>query len=157
MKVYPITVDYSMTFEEMLAAGKYDKTYQVGEDDVGCLAPKFDIKGQGVVSLQAVLVNIRHATTYCHIPRLLHSRGLERAKLEHLLAFGAAYPELQRKYCIEANGSNLTPFVGWLFTCPILKGNKDERIFDVRGIDIIDTPGCGGSPSYGNRILAIMK
>src|SRR5438477_11004884 len=77
MNVYPFTIDYGQTLDEMIAAGGYDSV------DDGITVEHFPITGAGQVTVQLVLVH----------PGVFESQsgaqGLQPAKLEHLLAYGA--------------------------------------------------------------------
>jgi hypothetical protein len=98
-----ISIDYSMSLEAMIAAGNYDWK----NDNIA--AEKFPVEGTGIGQFE---------TKIFHFDRYLSSddavaaikdedreRPWEPAKIEHLLAFGAAHPDEQRKYPIIGLGS----------------------------------------------------
>ncbi len=98
--MFPISVDYSQSLADMIKAGKYDWTNSEMTEK------KFPLKGDGVVERTLML---------CHFDRMMTSEqvieanqvgGVEPATIEDLLAFGAMYPEAQRKYPIIALGSS---------------------------------------------------
>jgi hypothetical protein len=96
-----ITVDHSLTLEQMIAAGNYDwvnseitaECFPVKEGGTEELIPEIVHFGRDTPSSEAVVVE-------------LDKRGLRPGDHAELLAFGAAYPDEQRKYPIVALGSS---------------------------------------------------
>ncbi|MDB5265339.1 MAG: hypothetical protein JWM39_52 [Parcubacteria group bacterium] len=100
---FRLTVDYGQTLEQMIAAGNYDWK----NDDL--TAKRFPIKGDGIVEFEVCLF---------HFDRMIESKDAIKAieaadstnpwapaKTEHLLSFGIAFPEEQRKYPVIGLGS----------------------------------------------------
>jgi hypothetical protein len=100
---FRIVVDYAMTFEQMVAAGQYDWK----NDDI--IAKQFPVTGEGRLECEARLFNFEHPTSSEDAEKAIRLTApageWEPGKLEHLLAFGAKYPEEQRKIPIVCLGS----------------------------------------------------
>lgn len=95
-----ITVDYGLSFVEMIAAGGYDwKNGDITEE-------RFPVKGIGKVERDVELVHYGYDISSEDAVKDLAKRGLRPATIEELLAFGTKYPDLQRKFPIVALGSS---------------------------------------------------
>lgn len=94
-----ITVDYSLSLEQMIALGQYDSK----NDDI--TAERFPVKGEGKKEVVVELVKYEENMSSDEVLADLDSKGLRPATHEELLAFGTAFPELQRKFPIVALGS----------------------------------------------------
>ncbi|MDO8676302.1 MAG: hypothetical protein Q7K16_01475 [Candidatus Azambacteria bacterium] len=98
--LYPVSVNYGLSLEEMIAAGKYDWR----NDDI--TAKHFPMKGEGVVDIDIQLVHFdRVMDSSDEVIRELDKMGLRPIKIEELLAFGAKCPEIQRQFPVVALGS----------------------------------------------------
>ena len=99
----PFTVDYGMTFDQMIAACRCDC---VNSD---LTKARFPIKGDGKVEFESKLLGFDKSISSDEVVVIIRSadkaRPWEPAQTEHLLAFGAVYPDEQRKYLIAALGS----------------------------------------------------
>ena len=95
------TVDYSQSLEQMIAAGHYDRV----NDDI--TAKRFPIKGEGVVEFEARYFhrNISSEDVVKEIESADTKNPWMPAKIEHVLAHGATYPEEQSKFPIVGLGS----------------------------------------------------
>jgi hypothetical protein len=98
-----ITIDYGKSLEVMIAAGKYD---WVNPN----ITPKnFPITATGIVQFEPKIFHFdRHISSEDAVEAIkADDRGnpWEPAKIEHLLAYGATYPEDQRQYPIVGLGS----------------------------------------------------
>ena len=119
-----LPVDYNMSLDQMIAAGKYDWK----NSDLN--AKNFPITGEGIQEFELELVHPN-----CNISSENATKEMEKdsdpenpwfaAKTEHLLAFGAAFPELQRKFPIVALGS-VAEIPGGL-RVPCLHGDDSQR------------------------------
>lgn len=89
---FPITVNYAYSLEEMIVAGMYN------HESPNITAKNFPIEGKGTADVEIVLV---------HALREINALGLKPAKIEHCLAFGAKYPDVQCKFPIAFLGSSL--------------------------------------------------
>lgn len=96
---YLVILDYAHTLTDMIHAGHYDRM----NDDI--TAEHFPITGDGVVEAKMELVHFNRPMNSEDVLKEFAETGLEPAKIEHLLAFGAKHPELQRQFPIIALGS----------------------------------------------------
>ncbi|MCC6448308.1 MAG: hypothetical protein IT215_06450 [Chitinophagaceae bacterium] len=95
-----VTVDYGMTLDEMIRAGKYAYANDNIDDR------RFPVKGKGKVEVECKLFQFTNRNVSSEeAMRVIKEAGWEVAKAEHLLAFGVKYPEEQLKYPIIALGS----------------------------------------------------
>ena len=97
--VYRVMVDYGRKLKAMIEAGQYDWT----NSDI--TEKHFPIEGSGTVEVDIELVHYGRDMSTNAVLKDLDSRGLRPAKIEELLALGAAKPELQREFPIIALGS----------------------------------------------------
>lgn len=96
---YPVEIDYTDTFEQRLAAGRYDwKNSDITEKH-------FPVKGEGKVKLDLELAHYAKSMSTEAVLAAIDAQGYRPATIEELLAFGAKYPELQREFPIIALGS----------------------------------------------------
>ena len=116
--IVTITVNYGETLEQMIIAGHYDWK----NDDL--TAKRFPIKGGGIVEYEAMLIDPTRNTSSEDAVDLIKRTDSKNqwmpAKMEHLLAFGAKYPDAQRKNPIvalgsvgEVDGSRHVPCLSW--------------------------------------------
>ena len=96
---YPVTVNYGLSLEEMIAAGRYN--WKNGD----ITAEHFPMNGDGTKEVVTELIHFNNYTESDKALRELDRRGFRPATIEELLAFGAKYPELQRQFPIVALGS----------------------------------------------------
>jgi hypothetical protein len=98
-----LTIDYTKSLEQMIAAGNYDWK----NDDL--TASRFPIVGEGMAEYEFRYVHPNRSISSEGAINLIKKEDSENpwipAQTEHLLSFGAAYPEEQRKYPIVALGS----------------------------------------------------
>lgn len=100
-----ITVDFGLSLAAMIAAGKYDRV------NLEITAERFPVVGSGVVVYETKLFYINSIVSSDEVDGLI--RRVDPAcpwgpsRHEHTLAFGAAYPELQRKHPIIGLGSSV--------------------------------------------------
>jgi len=108
---FKLEVDYGASLEQMIATGKYDWL----NDDIS--QKQFQITGAGQAEFEARLFNFERGISSEDAEKGIreadHANPWEPAKIEHLLAFGAKYPEAQRANPIIALGSvTATPVFG---------------------------------------------
>lgn len=96
---FTIRVDYNSSLAEMILTGHYDWT----DDDI--TSEHFPILGSGSVKTKLRLVHLNRDATTEEVEAYLDSLGMKPPKIEHLLAFGEKFPELQREFPIVALGS----------------------------------------------------
>jgi len=131
---FPVLVNYGFNLVEMIERGKYDWK----NDEI---TPKnFKIEGSGEIPVDLVLVHFGESITTQDVKQRLSDQGLVSAKIEHLLAFGARYPELQRKFPVVALGS------GRAFTgrTAVSMGRSASR------------RGCVGTPGFSYCLKVLM-
>lgn len=98
--VYPVTVNYDLSVEEAVALGKYDHVFP---NEVS--SKHFKTERNGIAELKITLVCIEENLMTKEIPEKLDQLGYRPAELHELLAFGAKYPDVQRRFPIVALGS----------------------------------------------------
>lgn len=96
---YQIVVDYSMSFEDMVAAGKYDWV------DPDITAEHFQVSGAGRTYGDTILVYFDQSMSGDAVLAELDHRGYRAANFAELCAFGATYSKEQKKFPIIALGS----------------------------------------------------
>ena len=140
-----ITVNYDQSLETMIVAGHYDWR----NDDI--TAKRFAPKGEGVVEYEAKLFHFDRNLSSEQAVEAIKSADTtnpwEPGKIEHLLSFGAKYPEEQRKYPIIGLGS--VAEVDGDRDVPCLYRSGAERLLDLIWWD----GGWGGSC----RFLAVRQ
>ena len=98
-----LSVDYGRSLDQMIAAGNYDWK----NSDI--TAKRFPVVGNGIEQFEAKLFHFdRNTVSQDNVDAIKAddpANPWEPGKIEHLLAFGAKYPEEQRKYSVIALGS----------------------------------------------------
>ena len=94
-----LAINYTLTLDQMIALGRYDWK----NDNI--TAKRFPIVGSGVTVVEHKLFHFDRIVSSDEAERLIEADGYQPAKIEHLLAYGAANPEDQRKFPIVALGS----------------------------------------------------
>src|SRR3989344_7150825 len=102
-----VTVNYDLSFAEMIAAGCYD---WVNHD----IAAERRVNGGGIREFECRLFHFNRAMTSEDVVREIEMADCENpwssGTIEHELAFGATFPEEQRKHPILALGSSCRIF-----------------------------------------------
>ncbi|MDD5340844.1 MAG: hypothetical protein PHC97_00170 [Patescibacteria group bacterium] len=117
---YRVVVDYGKTLTEMIKLGKYAWV----NDDIS--DKHFPVQGVGQQEAELVLVHLNKDATTKEALAHLDGLGLKPASIEHLLAFGAANPDVQREFPIVALGSVWVDAFGNR-SCPYLNFTDGER------------------------------
>ena len=122
-----IVVDYSLTLAEMISTGQYGWH----NDDI----TDRRFPHQQKVTLTSVLVHLNRSASTDEVLAELARRGLRPATCAELLAFGATYPEVQRKFPVAALGQSA--LVAGSPDVPLLYEDDRERRLDLywAGID----------------------
>lgn len=98
-----LSIDYNNSLDQMIAAGNYDWK----NDDI--TASRFPIVGEGIVEYEFRYLHPNETISsekVLDLTKKLDTKNpWESAKTEHLLTFGAAFPDEQRKFPIIALGS----------------------------------------------------
>jgi len=102
---FRVPVDCNKTLAVMIAAGNYDFV------DPNINAENFPVKGAGVTDADIVLFHFGEKAATNWIEREMRSLGYRQARIEELLALGAAKPMLQTKGPIIALGSVTKPLL----------------------------------------------
>ena len=97
--IFKVTVDYSRSLKEMIAAGKYD---YVNPD---ITEKNFSVKGSGQSEVEVELVHYNKVMTSEQVLADFKKRGLKPAPIEVGLALGEEKPELQHEFLIVMLGS----------------------------------------------------
>ncbi len=103
---YNLKVDYSKTLEEMVVSGDYDWTGYGGWEK------NFMVVGTGMQVFKVSVVKFDRELETPKVLDELWKRNFRAAYLEHLLAFGGAYPEEQGKCSIVALGAPGAEIIG---------------------------------------------
>ena len=110
--IFPVTIDYTHSLAQMIAAGKYDWVNSDITDQhfpppsIPTGLPPSTGSGQATkAELKVELVHFNRTISSNDAIAELKQKGLRPATLPEFLAFGAIYPEEQRKYPIVALGS----------------------------------------------------
>ncbi|MBI3573124.1 MAG: hypothetical protein HY092_02910 [Candidatus Kerfeldbacteria bacterium] len=124
--IHHVTVDRDKKLKAMIKAGRYDWTNSDINDK------HFPVEGSGTVEIDIELVHYGRGMSTDAVLKDLDARGLRPAKIEELLALGAAKPELQREYPIIALGSVWQNLFGDC-SCPYLyRGGSGRRLSLIR-------------------------
>ena len=111
-EAYLVTINYSHSLAAMIKAGKYEL---VSNDLTTKLFP---VVGTGVVERTQKLYHFGRLVGDNEATQLIAADGFERSPIEDQLAFGARYPDEQRKYPIagrtyaaEVRGHRRVPYL----------------------------------------------
>jgi hypothetical protein len=163
---YRITVDWTRSLAEMIAAGRYDSSNSaiteghfplpspenVSEQSRhprrGAYRTPGEFTDDGAVEVEPVHLNRLMKTE--EVLAELDRRGLRPATLPELLAFGEKHPDVQRKFPVVALGSVWAGPSGYRCV-PCLSGYSGDRSLDLDW----DEPGDEWGGNY--RFLAVRK
>lgn len=141
-----LPVDYGMSLDQMIVAGRYDwVTPSLNNIN-------FPVQGDGVCRFEFDLVNPKRTISSSDVLTLLGedsdpTNPWMPAQIEHLLVFGAWFPELQLKNIILALGS-VARIDGRLQVVCLSRCNSERRIY---------TLDSAGSWFSDNRFLRIRR
>jgi hypothetical protein len=96
---FPLKVNYDLSVEDAVAAGDYQAV------NAAITSNNFPRTRKGQAESEIVLVRFEHRMSSPEVIHALDEEGLRAAELPELLAFGATYPEVQRKFSIVGMGS----------------------------------------------------
>jgi hypothetical protein len=122
-KTLRIVVDYSLSLEQMIAAGKYDWS----NSDI--TAKRFPLKGSGKVELEPKLFYFGRDMSSDNVIAEMDKEGFRPCTIEELLAIGEQHPELQRKFPLVALGS--VAEIGGCRYVAYLRRRGSERELDL--------------------------
>ena len=101
--LFKIAVNYCMSLKDMVSAGKYDEANSDINDK------NFPIEKHGHEEIESQLIHFDRNISSEDAIKELDKMDLRPANLAELLAFGAKYPDEQRKFPIVALGSVWRP------------------------------------------------
>ncbi|MCC6639040.1 hypothetical protein IT409_00605 [Candidatus Falkowbacteria bacterium] len=117
------TIDYSFSLEQMVDVGEYDWRHPALN------AGNFPISGSGIQTVVFELISFEHPISTEDAKKEVTARGLKLGRIEHLLLFGAKYPQQQTKSDIVALGSEYE--VEGEVCCAMLSHSSEERDLSV--------------------------
>lgn len=122
-----VVVGYDQTLDQMIAAGRYD--WKNGD----ITAKNFPVVGNGNREFVPEVVHFDRNISSDDAEKELDKLGFRAATDEELLAFGAIFPEVQRKFPIVALGS--VALVGGFRRVVCLGGGGAGRYLSLRWRD----------------------
>jgi len=125
---YPVTVNYDLSVEEAIDAGKYQAVH--GE----ITGKNFPSKRTGQAKLEIVLVRFEDRRKSEDVLQELEKEGLRAVELPEFLAFGATYPDVQRRFCVAGLGSVWQDRKGYR-NVPCLYEASEGRYLDLHWWD----------------------
>lgn len=101
---FVVNVDYSISLEQMIVAGNYCwANTNINDNHFPVSKPNDCLSNKAEITIELVHLNKRVSSDDAITE--LKKRGLRPATIPELLAFGAKYPNEQKKYPIVALGS----------------------------------------------------
>jgi hypothetical protein len=125
---FPVTVNYDLSVEEAIDAGDY----QAVHSEIN--AKNFPSTRSGQAALEVVLVRFEHRMKSEDVLHELDKEGLRAAELPEFLAFGAKYPDVQRKFSVAGLGSVWRDRKGYR-NVPCLYEASEGRYLDLHWWD----------------------
>lgn len=127
---YMVALDYNMSLEEMIWAGKYEVPHasEITQEN-------FPHKSRGIKKIKVHLVHFERYLTTKQVEEELDKCGLKSATLPELCALGATQPHLQLEFPIVALGSQLRHKRNGHMTCPVLREVVTRRSLDMIVVD----------------------
>ncbi|MCC6639241.1 hypothetical protein IT409_01635 [Candidatus Falkowbacteria bacterium] len=120
-----LTINYSLTLEEMIALGRYDWcNHEI-------TSKRFPIVGDGIQEINFHLINFGRSITTEEARRELARQDLMPAKIEHLLAFAAKFPDEQKQFPIISLNSFSLIRGGCRYVSLGYTGNQRELNLDL--------------------------
>jgi len=139
---FPVAVNYDLSVEEAIQAGDYQAVHSE------ITSKNFPSTRKGQAELEIMLVRFDNRMTSEGVVRELDEEGLRAAALPEFLAFGAKYPDVQRKFSVVGLGSVWQDRKGYR-NVPCLYTASEGRYLDLHWWD-------DGWYSY-SRFAAIRK
>ena len=139
---FPVAVNYDLSVEDAIQAGDYQAVHSE------ITSKNFPSTRKGQAEMEIMLVRFDHRMTSADVIRELEGEGLRAAELPEFLAFGAKYPDVQRKFSVVGLGSVWQDRKGYR-NVPCLYTASEGRYLDLHWWD-------DGWYSY-SRFAAIRK
>jgi hypothetical protein len=150
---YKVTVDYSMSLADMIAAGKYDMVTKEMMTQA-----RFPFEARDAEEVELHLVHFDRETTTREVLAELVERGLRPATLPELCALGAFLPQLQRQFHIVALGSRWQNSHGYLYYPLLQELSGVDKLGGARKLTATGWDDEPGDWWFGNeRFLAVSK
>jgi hypothetical protein len=119
---FTVVVDYTKSLADMIKAGGYDwKNSDITADH-------FPVVGSGQAEVGLELVHYGKNMSTEDVLADLDKRSLRPATLAELLAFGAKYPDEQRKYPIIALGSVWADWGGDRYVAYLRESDRELKL-----------------------------
>ena len=120
--IFPIQVNYDLRLEAAIKAGNYDWK----NDDI--TEKHFPSKRSGQAEIEIQLFHFNKVMTSEEVIQEMDKQGYRPAELPELLAFGAKYPDEQRKYPIVALGSVYQYWDGDRYVSYLWRGDGERDL-----------------------------
>ncbi|MDO8669340.1 MAG: hypothetical protein Q7K65_03540 [Candidatus Buchananbacteria bacterium] len=98
-RLFTIRINYDLTIDQMISLGGY---YEI-DHDISKIT--FPIIGSGQMEADLRVFPFDHSVESAEVIAEIKQANCQLAKIEHLLFFGAKYPEVQKQLPISALGS----------------------------------------------------
>lgn len=125
-----INVDCDMSLEEMISACLFDWV----RGDI--TSRWYPVLGKGKKTLRVEIACLNRDISPSSAVAEIDMRGARPASIEELLAFGVAFPEIQRRFRVVALGSFLE--IRGSYSIPYLGMGSDGRSLDLLSCSVID-------------------
>lgn len=125
--IYPLSVDYERSVEDLVKAGQYDRS------DPDITSRNFPTKRKGRVEIVVVLTHFKQRISTDEVCRDLDKRGYRTAELRELLTFGVKYQGVQREFPIVALDS-CGPYLLGDRRASCLSGFDSKRSLSLLGL-----------------------
>jgi len=125
---FPVAVNYDLSVEEAIQAGDYQAVHRE------ITSKNFPSPRKGQAELEIMLVRFDDRMTSEGVLGKLDEEGLRAAELPELLAFGATYPDVQRRFSVVGLGSVWRDRKGYR-NVPCLYTASEGRYLDLHWWD----------------------
>ena len=120
-ETFAVTIDDRQPLAQLIAAGGYDHVnHHITEAN-------WPVQQGEPAASELILVHVGHVASTGEVQQAVAELGLRSGRIEELLAFGAAYPQTQRRFPVVAVGA-LDPY----HRRPFLWGSPRVRHLDLR-------------------------
>ena len=126
--VFAISVNYDLTVEDAIRAGDYQAV------NASITTRNFPSTRHGQLHLELILVRFEGRMTSENVLAELTKHGVRPAELPEFLAFGAQYPDVQRRFSIVGLGSECRDRSGYR-SVPCLYEASEGRYLDLHWWD----------------------
>jgi hypothetical protein len=123
-----VTVNYDLSVDEAIKAGDYQAVHSE------ITAANFPSARSGQADVEIVLIRFDRRMASEDVVRELDREGLRAAELPEFLAFGAKYPDVQRKFSVAGLGSVWQDRKGYR-NVPCLYEASEGRYLDLHWWD----------------------